>query len=60
VKLKGQKHAGVQELCRKLKDQLEELEQELIPKDAHLALEEVARRTQLIERLKAQLSELSS
>jgi hypothetical protein len=59
VKEKRRRHAGVQELCRKLKDQLEALSVELT-RDTKLADEEVARRNQLLERLKNQLNELST
>jgi len=51
--------AGVQDLCRKLKEQLEELSIELTV-DPALPNEEVRRRGQLLEQLKAQLAELSS
>ena len=59
MKDKRQIHPGVKELCRKLKDQLEDLSVELI-RDTKLADEEVARRSQLLERLKNQLNELSN
>ncbi len=49
-------HAGVQDLCRKLKEQLEEL---AVTIENNLPKEEVQRRTQLLEQLKQQLSELS-
>ena len=49
-------HSGVQDLCRKLKEQLEELN---ITIDQSLPKEEVARRTKLMEQLKQQLAELS-
>lgn len=49
-------HSGVQDLCRKLKEQLEELN---ITIDQSLPKEEVARRTKLLEQLKQQLSELT-
>ncbi|NJM10313.1 MAG: hypothetical protein HC883_05500 [Bdellovibrionaceae bacterium] len=51
--------SGVQDLCRKLKVQLEELSLELTHQPT-LPNEEVVRRSQLLERLKAQLAELSS
>jgi hypothetical protein len=57
--MKHQNHPGVRDLCRKLKDQLEELSLEL-SKDTKLAEEDVARRAQLLEKLKVQLSELST
>jgi hypothetical protein len=49
-------HAGVQDLCRKLKDQLEEL---AVTIESTLPKEELARRTKLMEQLKQQLAELS-
>lgn len=49
-------HAGVQDLCRKLKDQLEEL---AVTIENTLPKEELARRTKLMEQLKQQLAELS-
>ena len=49
-------HSGVQDLCRKLKEQLEELN---ITIDQSLPKEEVARRLKLLEQLKQQLSELT-
>lgn len=49
-------HAGVQDLCRKLAEQLEELSVEIENK---LPKEELARRTKLLEQLKEQLAELS-
>ena len=51
--------SGFQDLCRKLKDQLEELEVEMKAEKAKVG-EDIARRGQLMERLKAQLSELSN
>ncbi len=47
---------GVQELCRKLKIQLDELAVEV---DTTLTDEDKARRKKLMEQLKEQLSELS-
>lgn len=47
---------GVQELCRKLKLQLEELSVEAEPAPPD---EDEARRNQLMEQLKRQLTELS-
>lgn len=49
-------HSGVQDLCRKLKEQLEEL---AVTIENKLPKEDVARRTQLLEQLKQQLAELS-
>lgn len=49
---------GVQEICRKLKDQLEELANQLNLENP-LVTEEKRRRTQLMEQLKEQLAELS-
>ncbi len=50
--------SGLQDLCRKLKLQLEELNLE-IDTEPVLADEEKERRTQLMEQLKQQLLELS-
>jgi hypothetical protein len=49
-------HAGVQDLCRKLKEQLEEL---AVTIENNLPKEELARRTKLLEQLKQQLADLS-
>jgi hypothetical protein len=56
MKQKTASHLGVQELCRKLKIQLDELAVTLTPA---LNPEEKTRRTQLMERLKSQIAELS-
>jgi len=48
--------SGVQELCRKLKIQLDEL---AVTLDQTLPVEEKQRRTKLMEQLKQQLAELS-
>ena len=48
---------GVQDLCRKLKSQLDDLAAILI--DTSKDEEEAARREQLMEKLKTQLAELS-
>jgi len=50
-------HVGVQELCRKLKLQLDELNVETVPDE--LPAEEKNRRLDLMERLKTQIAELS-
>lgn len=51
-------HIGVQDLCRKLKDQLDELSQTMVV-DPSINDEEKARRKQLMEKLQDQLKELS-
>ena len=51
-------HAGVQDLCRKLKEQLDQLTETIVVDDA-LSTDEKNRRQELMERLKAQLTELS-
>lgn len=56
MKHKRDATTGVQELCRKLKLQLEELAVEVAPDPK--PEEERAQRTKLMERLKAQLAEL--
>jgi hypothetical protein len=56
VKHKSDSHQGVQDLCRKLKIQLEELAVEV---DTSLSQEEKVRRAKLLDQLKQQLAELS-
>jgi hypothetical protein len=56
VKPKSERHLGVQDLCRKLKIQLDEL---AVEPDQTLSLEEQTRRKALMEQLKKQLAELS-
>ncbi|MGZ6479525.1 MAG: hypothetical protein ACXWQE_09500 [Bdellovibrionales bacterium] len=58
MKQKSDSHQGVHELCRRLKIQLDELSVE-VEVDQTLSNEEKARRAQLMEQLKLQLSELS-
>ena len=58
MKPKNESHSSVQELCRKLKIQLDELTVTL-EAAPELPDEEKSRRTQLMEQLKRQLSELS-
>jgi hypothetical protein len=53
-KIEGQ--SAVQDLCRKLKIQLDEL---AVVLDQPMPLEEKSRRTKLMEQLKRQLAELS-
>jgi hypothetical protein len=56
MKQKSESHQGVQELCRKLKIQLDELAVEV---DTTLTDEDKTRRAKLMEQLKEQLAELS-
>lgn len=56
MKQKIESPSGVQELCRKLKIQLDEL---AVTFEQTLPLEEQARRAKLMEHLKQQLAELS-
>jgi hypothetical protein len=56
MKNKSETSAGVQELCRKLKLQLEELAVTIEPKPN----EDESRRLKLMEQLKQQLAELST
>lgn len=57
MKDKTSGHAGVQDLCRKLKEQLDQLTDTVV--DEAASTEEKNRRKDLMERLKAQLTELS-
>lgn len=57
MKHKNDSHLGVQELCRKLKIQLDELT--VILETPKLESEEKDRRLKLMERLKDQIAELS-
>ena len=58
MKVKNPGLSGVQELCRKLKLQLDELT--VVPEtDRTLPDEEKSRRNELMEQLKRQLAELS-
>jgi hypothetical protein len=57
MKSKNEGPSGVQELCRKLKLQLDELAVTMAA--PNLPNEEKARRTELMEQLKRQLVELS-
>jgi len=57
MKQKSDSSTVVQELCRKLKIQLDELAVTL--EEPALPLEEQTRRTKLMEHLKQQLAELS-
>lgn len=52
-------NAGVQDLCRRLKLQLEELSQDLGEEKSKADEEDQARREKLLERLKKQLADLS-
>jgi hypothetical protein len=56
VKQKPDSHTGVQDLCKKLKIQLDELS---VVVDQTLSNEEKARRKNLMEQLKKQLADLS-
>lgn len=58
MKMKQESHAGVQELCRKLKSQLDELAVNLARDEA--PDEDKIRRGKLLEQLKQQLTELSN
>ena len=55
---KAPSHLGVQDLCRKLKEQLDSLA-ETIKVDSSISKDEMARRKELMDRLKRQLAELS-
>jgi hypothetical protein len=59
VKEKRNLPAGLNDLCRKLKLQLDELKLEMEAKPDPEALEEKRRRALLMEQLKQQLSDLS-
>lgn len=50
-------HLGVQDLCRKLKDQLDQLQDIIV--DPALSDDEKDRRKELLEKLQGQLKELS-
>lgn len=56
MKHKSENTSGMQELCRKLKVQLDEL---TLPIENKRNAEDDARRTKLMEQLKRQLAELS-
>lgn len=58
MKQKSENTTAVQDLCRKLKIQLDELSVTL-EEPAKLASEEKNRRSELMEQLKEQLAELS-
>ncbi len=50
-------HLGVQDLCRKLKTQLDQLQDIIV--DPTLSEEDKTRRKELLEKLQGQLKELS-
>lgn len=58
MKDKPTSHKGVQDICRRLKTQLDELTETIIVDD-RLTLEEKRRRQEMMARLKDQLDELS-
>lgn len=58
MKSKSVRPNGVQELCRRLKIQLEDLN-ETMEVESTLPVEEKSRRVRLMEQLKQQLNELS-
>jgi len=58
MKAKSESHSGVQDLCRKLKLQLDELADTLATAP-DLPDEEKSRRTELLQQVKKQLTELS-
>ncbi len=58
MKEKTPGHLGVQDLCRKLKEQLDTLA-ETIKVDSSISEDEKVRRKELMDRLKRQLAELS-
>lgn len=58
TKMNLPEHSGVQDICKKLKQQLDTLSDTIVD-DGGMTQEEKARRKDLMEKLKKQLSDLS-